>query len=326
MSFLYRSRWRAAIGAAALVIIQVYAVRAQETAAAPTHYLFSYFTGNGEDGLHLAHSTDGYRWTALNGGRSLLTPTAGGDKLMRDPSIVRGPDGAFHMVWTVSWNEQGVGYSTSKDLIDWSPQRYLPVMEHESGTLNCWAPELFYDDETGTFLIFWASTIPGRFSDTDGQDGRKYNHRMYITTTRDFQDFSPTRLFYEHGFNVIDAAVFNAGDRYAMVLKDETNSPFPVQKNVRIAFADHAAGPYGPPSDPITGDYWAEGPTPLRVGDQWLVFFDKYRDHEFGIVVSKDLQNWTDQSERLTMPDGVRHGTAFAAPAEVVERLLKLEP
>ena len=35
-------------------------------------YLFSYFTGNGEDGLHLARSTDGYTWETLNGGRSFL--------------------------------------------------------------------------------------------------------------------------------------------------------------------------------------------------------------------------------------------------------------
>ena len=39
--------------------------------------LFSYFIGNGEDGLHLAWSEDGLEWTALNGGRSCLTPTVG---------------------------------------------------------------------------------------------------------------------------------------------------------------------------------------------------------------------------------------------------------
>ncbi len=28
-------------------------------------YIFSYFKGNGEDGLHPAYSNDGYNWTAL---------------------------------------------------------------------------------------------------------------------------------------------------------------------------------------------------------------------------------------------------------------------
>src|SRR5881628_1380040 len=31
------------------------------------HYLFAYFKGNGEDGMHLAHSDDGFTWRALKG-------------------------------------------------------------------------------------------------------------------------------------------------------------------------------------------------------------------------------------------------------------------
>lgn len=61
-------------------------------------WVYSYFKGNGEDGLHLAYSLDGYHWEALNDDRSFLTPQAGGDKLMRDPCIIRGGDGKFHMV------------------------------------------------------------------------------------------------------------------------------------------------------------------------------------------------------------------------------------
>src|SRR5690606_30922976 len=102
-------------------------------------FMYSYFKGNGEDGLHLASSADGYNWEALNNNRSFLTPTAGGDKLMRDPCIIRGGDGKFHMVWTVSWNEKGIGYASSDDLINWSKQEFIPVMEHEDKDRNCWA-------------------------------------------------------------------------------------------------------------------------------------------------------------------------------------------
>ncbi len=65
-----------------------------------TCYLFAYFLGNGEDGLHLAWSRDGDAWEALNGGASYLRPTVGKEKLMRDPCITRGQDGVYHMVWT----------------------------------------------------------------------------------------------------------------------------------------------------------------------------------------------------------------------------------
>ena len=59
-------------------------------------YLISYFTGNGEDGLHLAYSRDGLAWTALKNGQSFLKPQVGVSKLMRDPCILKGQDGLFH--------------------------------------------------------------------------------------------------------------------------------------------------------------------------------------------------------------------------------------
>lgn len=302
----------------------------QENQAAEHHYLFSYFKGNGEDGLHLAHSTDGYHWRALNNGKSFLIPQAGRDRLMRDPSILQGPDGNFHMVWTVSWWEKGIGYASSSDLVHWSGQRYLPVMEHEPETRNSWAPELFYDAENEQYLIVWASTIPGRFPETDGQDANQnnpggLNHRLYFVTTPDFETFSETRLFYDHGFNVIDGAIVKAGERYALFLKDETNAPFTPQKNIRLAFSEHAIGPYSPPTPPITGDYWAEGPTAIKIGDEWFLYFDKYREHKYGLLVSGDLENWRDESDRLVVPEGIRHGTAFEVPENVALNLLEMK-
>ncbi len=95
----------------------------------PDRFLFAYFVANGQDGLHLAFSEDGLMWQELNGYRSRIMPKVGDDKLMRDPFILEGPDGVFHMVWTVSWNERGIGYAASKDLLTWSEQRCLPVME-----------------------------------------------------------------------------------------------------------------------------------------------------------------------------------------------------
>jgi hypothetical protein len=130
-------------------------------------YLFSYFTGNGEDGLHLAYSRDGLTFTALNNGKSFLTPSVGISKLMRDPCIIRTPDGTFHMVWTAGWTERGIGYSSSKDLVNWTEQKYIKVMEKEPSARNCWAPEISYDRKNNQFLIIWSTTIPGCFPDTE---------------------------------------------------------------------------------------------------------------------------------------------------------------
>jgi hypothetical protein len=222
-------------------------------------YLFSYFKDNGQGGLHLAYSHDGYTWQALNDDSSLLKPMVAKDKLMRDPCIIRGADNQFHMVWTVSWNDGGIGYAHSADLLHWSEQQFIPVMKDEPTARNCWAPEIIYDKKNKQYMIYWATTIPGRFmaGDTAGDD--KYNHRLYYTTSKNFKTFSKTALLYDQGFNVIDATIQPVGNHYMMLLKDETKSP--PQKNIRVAFSDQLYGGYGNPSAPITGNYWAEGPT-----------------------------------------------------------------
>lgn len=284
--------------------------------------MFSYFKGNGEDGLHLAYSRDGYNFTALNNDRSFLKPEVGISRLMRDPCIIRTNDGIFHMVWTAGWTEKGIGYSSSKDLINWSEQKYLAVMDKEPSARNTWAPEIFHDKKNKQFLIFWATTIPGRFPDTEKAGDTGYNHRIYYITTGDFVTFSETKLFYDHGFNVIDATIVRDKKKYIMFLKDETRNP--PQKNIRLATSSSLYGPWSPPSEPITGNYWAEGPTSIRTGNKWIVYFDKYVDHRMGAVMSEDLKTWMDISDMISFPEGARHGTVFTIDEKILETLLRI--
>ena len=118
---------------------------------------------------------------------------------------------------------------------------------------------------------------------------------------------------------MIDATIQQDGDRYVMFLKDETRNP--PQKNLRVAFSNAAAGEYGKPSMPITGNYWAEGPTVLKIGNEWIVYFDKYTQHLYGAVKSSDLVNWTDIPNKITFPKGTRHGTAFTITKKEFEKL-----
>lgn len=296
-------------------------------AQAADNYLFAYFTENGQDGLHFARSTDGYKWDKVAGGRSFLTPVVGNSKLMRDPCIVRGPDGTFHMVWTSGWNENNIGYASSKDLVNWSPQQQVPVMAHEPGSLNAWAPEIVYDDRRGEFLIFWASTIQGRFPATDGSSEDKYNHRMYATTTRDFKTYTPTKLFYDPGFSVIDATFVNFKGKNHLLVKDETRNP--PKKHLQVADAPDLQGPFGKLGAPITPPkLWVEGPTALQIGDDVVLYYDAYITKHYGAMRSRDLVHWEDVSDKMQFPDEgtkkrMRHGTVIAVPEEVVAGLEK---
>ncbi len=304
----------------ALTLWSVMTISAGETA-----YLFSYFINDSKDGLHLAYSYDGLNWTPLNGGRSFLTPAVGKDKLMRDPSICQAPDGIFHMVWTSSWTDRIIGYASSRDLIHWSEQQAIPVMMHEPKAHNCWAPEVFYDEASETYYIFWATTIPGRHKEVPTSESEKgLNHRMYYVTTKDFRTFSKTKMFFNPDFSVIDAAIVKdpkEGD-LIMVVKNENSNP--PEKNLRVTRTkDLAKGFPTKVSAPITGKYWAEGPAPLFVGDALYVYFDKYRDHRYGAVRSLDHgETWEDVSDQVSFPRGIRHGTAFAVDASVVEVLV----
>ena len=234
-------------------------------------YLFTSFREPATEGLYLAYSEDGYNWKGLEG--SFLKPEIGASKIMRDPSITKGADGTYHMVWTTDWKGgNGFGYASSKDLIHWSKQEYIPVMKNEPEVVNVWAPEIFYDDVKKEYIIIWASTIPFRYP--KGVEEEKNNHRMYYVTTKDFKTFSPTKLFLDPGFSVIDAVIVKREKNdYVLVLKDNTRP----ERNLKVAFATHPLGPYINVSAPYTKKF-TEGPAVVKVKDGWLIYFGKGRN------------------------------------------------
>ena len=168
------------------------------------YYMFTSFHEPANEGLRYLYSEDGMHWDSVPG--VWLKPELGQHQLMRDPSMVRTPDGTYHLVWTTSWKgDLGFGYAYSKDLIHWSEQQMIPVMANEPTTVNVWAPEIFYDDEAEQFMVVWASCVPARFE--KGIEEEKNNHRLYYITTKDFKTISETKLLYDPGFSSIDATI-----------------------------------------------------------------------------------------------------------------------
>ena len=171
--------------------------------------------------MHLLTSYDGYDWTVVDEYKSVYLQE---DGLVRDPSIVIGHDGKYHMIHTSEWFDHRISLSHSDDLINWSPTEFLYVWgdyqglgtEESDGTKwpsnnlsapvkrdslvkNCWAPEMYYDDRTKEYVIFWATTIehPSIFPETwNPAIWENMNHRMYYTVTKDFKTYSPRRFFY----------------------------------------------------------------------------------------------------------------------------------
>ena len=278
-------------------------------------YLFSSFREPATAGLRLAYSYDGYHWTDLD--TTFLRPAVDSN-VMRDPSIAQGKDGTYHLVFTSAWKgTKTFGYASSKDLVHWSAQKTIPVMDYEPTTVNVWAPEVFYDSDEDRFIIIWASTVPYRFE--RGIEDENNNHRMYYTTTKDFQSFTPTGLFLDPGFSVIDCEIVKrAKNDYVLVLKDNTRP----NRNIKVAFAGSPLGPYTKPSEPFSPAF-TEGPTVATVGDAYVIYYDQYRDKIFGAMKTKDFKTFSDVTKEVALPQGHKHGTIFMVKKKTVKNLKK---
>ena len=276
-------------------------------------YVSTSFHEPADEGLRFIYSCDGLRWDSIEG--VFLKPLVGKQKVMRDPSIVRGPDGVFHLVWTSSWRgDRGFGYASSTDLIHWSEERFIEVMK-DTSTVNVWAPELFYDDVKKQYMIIWASCVPGAFPDY--QEDRLNNHRLYYVTTKDFKSFSDARLLYDPDFSSIDATlVKRADDDYVMVVKDNSRP----MRNIKVAFAASPYGPWSAASAPFTESF-TEGPSTAFVDGYYYIYYDSYRHGIYGAHRTQDFVTFEDYTDKVRFPVGHKHGTVFMADESIVDNL-----
>ncbi len=138
-------------------------------------------------------------------------------------------------------------------------------------------------------MIFWASTIPGRFPQTAGSSEEKYNHRMYRTTTKDFVTFTPTALFYDPGFSVIDATFLDTAEGPPADRQGRDALPAEEIPADRAGVATSTGRSARCRRRSRRPGVWVEGPTALKIGDDYLVYFDAYVEKHYGAMRSRDL-------------------------------------
>jgi beta-xylosidase len=290
-------------------------------------YVFSFFR-EFAPALHLAISEDLRNWTEVTDEEPILEPMVGG-KYWRDPFILRAEDGIFHLLCTDGWESPDIAHATSTNLVDWSPQEILPVMRSIPGAKNAWAPEACYDHQQGVYWLFWSSTVPSAFPDHPNKPKDYRNHRIYGCSTKDFKTYSPTQLFFDPGFNCIDASIGYANGMYLMAFKDERgdNPYFPdeaARKHILITTAPSLTGSWTPSTYredlglDLAGasnkkDWWTEGPSVFwdPKGHEWWIFYEYFRSHRYGAIKSADGRHWTNMDDALHFPEGVKHGTVF---------------
>ena len=312
--------------------------------------LFTYFRDNGVDGVHLALTTNGLDFVALNGDKAIFTPSQWpGQNLTRDASILY-RDGKFRMVWTSAWKGRLFGYAESDDLVKWSePRQVTPFPEDlpvDDQPDNIWAPEIHWDPLQRDYFILFASTTPRERNDDDdsnnnGQRGSQYDNRVFITRTKDFHTFTDAKLFFDRGFACIDAVMRRdeAHQRWAVVIKcsrDENLKTMP-GRNLWLTFTglhlDKLS--FTPLEGPIAGNHslmfsdpeprkaMAEGPSLLHYQGRWMLAWDEPAGGGMQLANSPDMKAWT-HLKAATFPHHAQHGTLFLAPRKAVGWRTKL--
>ncbi|MDX3843723.1 family 43 glycosylhydrolase [Streptomyces europaeiscabiei] len=305
-------------------------------------YMFSYFTGEGtSDGEQLyaalSKGNDPLKWRELNEGKPVLTSTLG-EKGLRDPFIIRSPEGdKFYQIATDlriygngDWDaSQRTGSKSimvweSTDLVNWTNQRLVKVSPDSAG--NTWAPEAYYDEQLGEYVVFWASKL----YDNEAHSGDTYNRMMYATT-RDFYTFSEPKVWVDRGYSVIDSTVIQHDGEYYRLSKDERNNSSSTP-NSKFIFEEK--------SDSLRDLSWtavaegigkgamsaAEGPLVFKSNteDKWYAFLDEFGGRGYIPFETTDLDTgvWT-PSTGYDLPSKPRHGTVLPVTQAEYDRLLK---
>lgn len=189
-------------------------------------FLFVTFRGEATpmtEQIYFASSPDGRHWDGLNGGKPVLISKLG-EKGVRDPYILRSHDGSkFYILatdlsinlnhdWTraVQAASKSIVIWESADLVNWSEPRLVKVAADDAGCT--WAPEAVYDEDTGDYLVFWASK--------NASDGFA-KQRIWASRTKDFITFGKPFVYIDKPQDVIDADIIRANGSYYRFSKDE---------------------------------------------------------------------------------------------------------
>jgi hypothetical protein len=89
-----------------------------------------------------------------------------------------------------------------------------------------------------------------------------------------------------------------------------------------VAFAASPLGPFERVSDPISGPF-SEGPSVVKVGAEWLIYYDAYREKTYKALRTSDFQTFEAVNDEIAIPQGHKHGTIFKTNNRLLKRLLQ---
>ncbi|SKB33974.1 Por secretion system C-terminal sorting domain-containing protein [Alkalitalea saponilacus] len=275
-------------------------------------YLFAYFLGNGpgQEAVHYAISYDGYNFTALNNNDAVISPdTISSRGGVRDPHILRAPDGMFYMVLTDlyvpndGWSNHAMVFLKSENLIDWThsvvniPQNFSEFHD----VTRVWAPQSIYDEAEEKIMVYFSMRQPGG-----------YDIIYYAYANEDFTglESSPQQLLY-HPDEVacIDGDIVYKDGVFHLFFKTEGAG-----NGIKKAVSDQLTEGYvvQEPFLQQTNDA-VEGSCVYRLinTDTYILMYDVYMRGTYQFTKSYDLENFEIIDHLVSMDFYPRHGTVI---------------
>ena len=310
-----------------------------------SNYIFAYFPSNDNENIYYALSNDGYSFTAMNNGKRVVAAdTVSIKKGLRDPHVLRAPDGWFYMVNTdmksaEGWaSNRGMVLMKSRDLINWKhatvhfPDKYKG--KNFANVTRVWAPETFWDDTydngdgtKGRPLVYFSLlTNDGTIS---------YDKVFYAYSNKDFTDLEgEPQHFFDRGKSTIDMdIVYNPVDKfYHAFYKNEGDG----------GICKVTASSLMPKSGAASGSQWSkpskalqqtteavEGAGVFKLINQnsWVLMYDCYMNDHYQFTSSTDLETFKFiQNTAMKGAFTPRHGTILPITAEETAKLMKAFP
>lgn len=293
-------------------------------------YLFAHMTNANYGKLYYAASRDGVNWETLNKGRIINSAYIG------HPDICQGHDGAFYMIAV-----NPLALWRSEDLVTWTSAPLDEMIFNRSNaqgfyTTYYWgAPKMFYDKDSGQYIISWHAC-----NDPDKDDWDSM--RTLYVLTKDFETYTePQKLFNFTGTDenmaIIDAIIRKVNGVYYAILKDERDPAVAPEtgKTVRIATSSNLTGPYTNPGAPVTpNDMMREAPIFIERPNHsgWFIYAESYAAKPYGYHLFQSTSMDGPWKERTfsgpnvkdgTDRPGARHGCIVKVNETVYQALLK---
>jgi non-reducing end alpha-L-arabinofuranosidase len=277
-------------------------------------YVMGYFTESpnrlaNNYGLHLAVSTDALNWVPLNQNNPVVTPTAGTGGL-RDPFIQRLQNDRFVVVATdlngtdFSQQNQFIHVWDSVDLRSFTG--YRRVRMHTMAT-HTWAPEAFWDAGRGQYGVIYSAHNGVR-------------DVIMVNYTADFVTVSAPQVFFDPGFNVLDATMHVGSGTNYLYFKNLANGRLYGSRSTSLAPGSFNGGVYT--AGVVNGGIEAPIVNKAYDRNEWWLWGDSYSpvNGEFYVWRSGNVNAdaWTPLTKaQYTQPLNSKH--ASIAPITATE-------